>query len=98
MKTTSENCFSNGSEHCSWVERNCHDCIKQSHYKEKTDTYTAFKCTIDRDIQMQIIGLKEISLKSWEITQLMDCPNKTTERKKTFKKRKLLNHFTIDFE
>ena len=90
MKTTDKQLFSNGTEFTSWTFRNCDKCVKQSHYNEKTDTYSAFICSIDKDISMQQVGLNEVNLKSWETTQLKDCPYIQTERKVT-KKRAIKN-------
>lgn len=88
MKTTCEPMFSNGNEHLSWTTRNCDRCVKQSHYIEKTDSYTTFKCSIDRDINGQIIGLHEVNIKSFEATQQKDCPYIQTERKLPKRKKK----------
>jgi hypothetical protein len=53
MKTTDKPLFSNGTEFTLWQYRNCDNCVKQSRYNEKNDTYSQFRCTIDRDISMQ---------------------------------------------
>lgn len=95
MKTTDKPLFSNGTEFTSWTFRNCDKCVKQSHYNEKTDTYSAFRCSIDRDISMQQVGLNEVNLKSWETTQLKDCPYIQTERKVT-KKRAIKNQTILE--
>ena len=81
MKTTIEPMFSNGTEFTSWTFRNCDRCLKQSHYNEKNDTYSAFRCTIDRDISMQAAGFTEVNVKSYETAHLKDCPYIQTERK-----------------
>jgi hypothetical protein len=95
MKTTDKPLFSNGTEFTSWTFRNCDKCVKQSHYNEKNDTYSAFRCSIDRDISMQQVGLNEVNLKSWETTQLKDCPHIQTERKVT-KKRVIKNQTILE--
>ena len=82
MKTTKTYLFSNGSEHMSWVSRNCENCWKMSRYNEKKDTYSQFRCTIDRDIQAQAAGIvEEVSIKSYETTLLLDCPYKEERQK-----------------
>lgn len=95
MKTTCEPMFSNGSEHMTWTAHNCDKCLKQSKYKEKTDTYTGFRCSIDRDINAQIIGLHEISQKSYDTVQNSECPYIQTERKLP-KKRKIKNQLELE--
>ena len=95
MKKTSKPCFSNGTEFTSWTFRNCDRCVKQSHYNEKKDTYSAYKCTIDRDIAIQQVFDEPINLKSWETTQLKDCPYIQTEHKPK-KKRTIKNQTTLD--
>jgi hypothetical protein len=95
MKKTNKSLFSNGTEFTSWTFRNCDNCVKQSHYNEKKDTYSAFKCSIDRDISMQQIFDDPVNLKSWETTQLRDCPYIQTERKVS-KKRIIKNQFSLD--
>jgi len=95
MKITDKPLFSNGTEFTSWQHRNCDNCVKQSRYNEKNDTYSRFRCTIDRDISMQQVGLQEVNVKSWEATQLKDCPYIQTERK-IGKKRKIKNQLQLE--
>lgn len=95
MKTTDKPLFSNGTEFTSWTFRNCDNCVKQSHYNEKNDTYSQFRCSIDRDISMQQVGLNEVNLKSWETTQLKDCPYIQTVRK-VGKKRVIKNQLNLE--
>ncbi len=95
MKKTNKALFSNGTEFTSWTFRNCDNCVKQSHYNKKKDTYSAYKCTIDRDIALQQVFDEPINLKSWETTQLKDCPYIQTEYKSK-KKRPIKNQFTLD--
>lgn len=94
MKTTTEPMFSNGNEHLQWEARNCDRCVKKSHYVEKRDDWTAFKCSIDRDIQAQICGLMDVNLKSFAATRGKDCPYIQLERKLP-KKRPLKNQLNL---
>jgi len=98
MKTTTEPMFSNASEFMSWSAVNCERCVKWSKYNEATDTYTAFKCSIDRDINAQIIGLHEVSQRSFDVTQESDCPHIKSEHKKSFKKRVIKNQLQLELE
>lgn len=95
MKTTLKSMFSNGTEFTSWQFRNCDKCVKASVYKEKKDVYTNYKCTIQRDIDGQVIGLQEVPLRSYNATQLADCPYRQTERKAR-KKRVIKNQLNLE--
>lgn len=44
--------YSNGTEFDMWVSRNCDRCVKASRYNENTDTYTKFRCAVNREIIM----------------------------------------------
>lgn len=95
MKTTDKPLFSNGTEFMLWTSNNCDKCVKQSTYNEKKDTYSSFRCSIDRDIQLQQAGLNEVNLRSYETTKLKDCPYLQTEIKK--KRRLIKNQQTLNF-
>jgi hypothetical protein len=95
MKTTCEPLFSNGTEFMQWQYRNCERCIKQSRYNEKKDSYPAFRCSIDRDISVQQVGLMEVNVKSYEATRQKDCPYIQTEPKSP-KKRKIKNQLELE--
>ena len=95
MKTTYEPMFSNRTEFMIWTGNNCDKCVKQSHYNEKTDEYTKFKCTIDRDMTMQQAGLNEINIRSFEVVQNDFCPYIQTHKKFT-KKRIIKNQLNLD--
>jgi hypothetical protein len=95
MKTTEDPMFSNGTEFMIWTSRNCDICVKQSHYIEKKDEYTKFKCRIDADMSMQQAGLSEISIRSYETVRLDSCPYiQLTHNPK--KKKKILNQTELD--
>ena len=48
--------FSNGTEFTLWLANNCDLCVKASRYNEKTDTYTKYRCAIQRDIDLAYIN------------------------------------------
>lgn len=88
MKKTFEQCFSNGSECVSWIERNCDRCIKGQHYKEKTDTYSISKCSVYRDIITQYLDASyAVNLRSVDAVRQSSCPYIQTERKPVRKHR-----------
>lgn len=69
--------FRNSTEHNQWIENNCLSCWKSSKYVEKTDTYTKFRCAIDKKIQMQVAkldGSEMVSKKVIEAVKLRFCP------------------------
>ena len=75
-KDCNKPCFSNGSECCAWLDRNCENCIKGSRYNEKNGNYTKMRCTIQEDILTQYMGKGNdaIRQRSYEVTLLKDCP------------------------
>lgn len=82
MKTINEYLFSNGTDHLSWVSRNCERCWKMSRYNEKKDTYSQFRCSIDADIQAQAAGIvDQVKIKSYKTVQLLDCPYREEKQK-----------------
>ena len=86
-KVTSEPMFSNGTEAMIWIGNNCDKCWKQSRYSEKHDKWVNQKCSIERDIQAQMVGL-EINERSYLfVTSNSICPNRQFERPKVHKKR-----------
>lgn len=94
MKTTQQDCFSNGTEHDSWREINCDRCWKSSHpLDEDSWDWTNFICSIDRDIHGQMAGLHEIPLRTYNITQMRDCPYRQAERpkRKKYSKKEVSN-------
>ena len=88
MKTTTKNCFSNGTEWMIWTSNNCDQCHKQSKYKLDEDEYTKFVCKIDMEINGQMAGLQEISERTYNITQQADCPYRQAVRPKTVRRHK----------
>lgn len=97
MKTTTENMFSNSTEHAQWTARNCDRCIKQSRYNEKTDEWGQFRCSIDRDMVAQAAGFKEISLRSFNAVRNPVCPNIQTQQKPP-KRRPVKGQAEVEFK
>lgn len=73
--------FSNGTEFMLWEGRNCNQCIKSSRYKPETDTYTKYRCSVQREIHEAYMDDGRASQRVYEICQQADCPLKKTERK-----------------
>ena len=89
--------FSNGTEHMSWVSRNCERCWKLSKYNEKKGTWSQFRCSIDKQIQMQLAGVDDgyVSKKAYDAVRLPDCPYIETQRK-VKKKKVAKNQQTLE--
>ena len=97
MKRIKANLFSNGTEHMTWTGLNCEKCVKMSRYNESKDTYSQFRCSIDKDIQEQCAGLTdEVNVKSYEAVRQLKCPYIQTERKVKLH-RKIKNQQTLEF-
>lgn len=60
--------FSNGTGEMIFREKNCEHCIKYSRYNSKTDSYTSFRCSIDRDIVTRMFNDHPIASRTCEIT------------------------------
>lgn len=82
MKKSKYPVFSSGTEFECWVERNCDRCLKASRYNEKTDTYTKFRCAVQREIIAAFFDDGRASQRTYDICQNADCPNIQTERKR----------------
>ena len=48
--------FSNGTEFMLFNEHNCDRCTKASHYNEKTDSYTKYRCAIQRELDTAYVS------------------------------------------
>ena len=83
--------FSNGTDFELWMARNCDRCIKASRYNEKTDTYTKFRCAVNREIIYAYLDDGRTSKRAFDICQQIDCPNKRTEYPSYAKRPKLDN-------
>ena len=96
MKTTTDPMFSNGSEFSGWQYHNCDRCQKSSKYNPKTDSYSQYRCSIQRDIDAQVIGCMDVSIRSYKVTQLSECQHIQTERKLVKKKRVVKNQLMLE--
>lgn len=47
--------FSNGTDFMMWQSKNCDRCVKASRYNPKTDTYTKYRCAVQRNIEMSSV-------------------------------------------
>lgn len=89
MRTTTKPCFSNGTEFMNWQGRNCAKCFKSVHFNEKTGIFPRYKCQIQAQIEAQVAGLSEITLRTYVATQQSECPYKQTKRKQYPRKGKV---------
>lgn len=62
-----------------WTSRNCDRCWKASRLKDDGD-YTVFRCKVDEEITSQLMGDMEISERTYNITQMLDCPYRQEKR------------------
>lgn len=96
MKTTQKPLFSNGTEFTVWTGENCEQCIKsrsfcpskrpQSAFDEDTPNY---RCSIEREIDWQMIGNDEVAQRSYDATHMLNCPYKQTEYKRYPRRQKV---------
>lgn len=91
MKKIDKDSFSNGTEFMLWNEHNCDKCVKASHYDEKKDKYTEYRCAIQRDIDTRMFSNEPINEQTIKICNDFVfagrlCPYLQTERKKYTKK------------
>lgn len=85
MKTTTRPMFSNGTEHMRWMENNCYRCLKYvdtgiqvpMQGEENTPQY---RCSVQRDIEAQLMGCEEVSYRSYTICQMQSCPYRQGSR------------------
>jgi hypothetical protein len=95
MKKTEEPLFSNGTEFTCWIYRNCERCVKQSHFIDDIKGWSNFRCSIDRDIQLQLAGYDEVNKRSLETVQNNICPYIQTKWKRITKKRLIKGQSTL---
>lgn len=91
MKKSEYPVFSNGTEFELWMARNCDRCVKSSKYNEKTDTYTKYRCAINREIIYAYMDDGRASQRTFDVCQKADCPFIQTERKQYPRKPKFDN-------
>ncbi len=88
--TTTEPCFSNGTEFMQWQDINCLKCKKAVWYNEKLDRYPQYRCAVQRDIERQAAGLEKISKRSYNATKPGVClffrPSQGLTKKNRFMK------------
>ena len=92
MRRIEEPAFSNGSEFMNFIAKNCEKCIKYSHFSEKMNDYTKYKCSIQRDIEEQMALDSPISARTLEVCNDFTMHGKLcrfckTERKTTKKQK-----------
>lgn len=93
MKKIDKDPFSNGTEHMRFEECNCDKCIKDSHYNEKTENYTKYKCKVQQEIHNRMFSKEPIRKLTVYICDNFTlygslCPFLETKRKKYVKKLK----------
>lgn len=97
MKKTKNMAFSNGTSYMDWDSNNCQNCIKHSRYNEKTDTYSKYRCAIEKEIHTQFLTGGPISLRTYYVCRKWECPYKKTEWPKKKNKRSTdKNCYTLD--
>ena len=96
MAKTNKLCFSNGTSAENWLEHNCEgnpSCIKRQ--RVRRDGSGPFYCTVQRDIIRQWFGLTGINEKTYNATQVWDCPYKQTTPTKRKRKTKVDNQSNL---
>lgn len=93
--------FSNGTEFQSWLANNCDLCSKASRYNEDTDTYTKYRCAIQRDIDLAYINDGMGSKRVHDAVKLARCPyfkGTTNRRQVVMRHRNNHGQREIDFD
>lgn len=94
--------FSNGTEFQSWLANNCDLCSKASRYNEDTDTYTKYRCAIQRDIDVACITTGMGSKRVYDAIRLNPrCPyfkNQSNRRQVVMRHRNNHGQREIDFD
>lgn len=92
--------FSNGTEFQSWLANNCDLCVKASRYNEKTDSYTKYRCAIQRDIDVAYITDGMGSKRTHDAIRLNPrCPYfKDTTNRRQVVMRHRNNHEQYEFD
>lgn len=101
-KTTQKPMFSNGTEFSTWIEANCAHCRKfnSNALPSREDQTSTYKCAIQRDIEMQYLGLSEVYQRSYDATQQDKCPyidDNSAPRNKVKKHRDIKGQTKIQF-
>lgn len=92
MKKTNKYAFANGTELMVFLAENCEKCIKYSHFNEKTQKFTKYRCAIQRDIDYQMWSDDVISERTLKVCDDFTfkgklCEFRQTERKTTKKQK-----------
>jgi hypothetical protein len=93
--------FSNGTEFMLWNADNCYLCAKASNYNEKTDTYTKYRCAIQRDIDIAYINDGMGSKRVHDAVSLARCPyfkDKKNRSRQVKKHRNIHGQQELPFE
>lgn len=93
--------FSNGTEFMLWNADNCYLCAKASNYNEKTDTYTKYRCAIQRDIDIAYMNDGMGSKRVRDAVSLARCPyfkDKKNRSRQVKKHRNIHGQHELPFE
>lgn len=66
-------CFENNTEMMAWQEINCKNCKKGIFYNDKLKKMPLYKCAIQRDIEAQATGTKNVSQYAFDSVQGKKC-------------------------
>ena len=89
--------FSNGTDFMAWQSENCERCVKASRYNPKTDTYSKYRCAVQRNIEMALVTDGMGDERTYQATHSLICPYLMTERKANRKDREVNEQLTFDF-
>lgn len=74
MKKTNKPCFSNGTEFMVWQDENCLQCKKATWYNERLKRYPQYRCSVQKQLEGQSIGIEEVSQRTYDAAQERRCP------------------------
>lgn len=87
MKKTNKYAFANGTELMVFLAENCEKCIKYSHFNEKPQKFTKYRCAIQRDIDNQMWADDVISERTLKVCDDFTINGKLCEFRKTERKK-----------
>lgn len=70
---TNKPCFKSATELMVWQEHNCMNCKKGIFYNAKLQKMPLYKCAIQRDIEAQTAGTKDVSQYAFDSVQGKKC-------------------------
>lgn len=83
MQTTLKNCFKSESNGWQWVANNCHKCLHGVTFEYLAEHQNeSYRCQMQAEIEGQLKGLYEISLRAFKTTQKQKCSFKNLGIKK----------------